>query len=75
MSKAMGFRCPKVGHIPMEGIPEIPYILGGKPHLGRVCKACKCSYFEQISDVHVHESPIVDQGGKRILTEIEGLAQ
>lgn len=71
MSKAMGFDCHKKGHHPMKGIPEQVIILESFPHVGRICKACKGVYYEQLSDVKMEASGVLDPEGRVILSSTE----
>jgi len=53
----------------MRDVQDGPIILGGYAYMGRVCNACKCPYFEQISNARLEKSALVDVGGKQIVTE------
>lgn len=67
MSKHLGFSCHKVGHRPMPNIPEETMILNGYPHVGRICKFCKCAYFELLSSEKMVPSGLVSTDGKQII--------
>lgn len=69
MSRHMGFDCHKRGHRPMPNIQDTPVVLNGYAYMGRVCNACKCPYFEQISNTRFEKSSLVDIEGKGIIHE------
>lgn len=67
MSKSMGFACPKIGHAPMQGVPEEVVVLGGYPHVGRVCRRCRGVYYEQVGNRKMVKTGVLDVDGKEVI--------
>jgi hypothetical protein len=44
-------------------------ILEGFAHIGRICRACKGAYFEQVSNDKAEKSGIVDSRGSEIIIQ------
>jgi hypothetical protein len=65
----MGFDCHKVGHVPITELAMDVYILDGYPHVGAICKKCKCTYMVQVSDAKMEVSTLVDAKGGKVVKE------